>query len=80
MLSLLVKGVEALCTYKEECNKYDIITTQYFLLAHHNDWSKWFAINSPPPICSPSSSFMGGVIKEYITKLRCEKYFCRVIY
>jgi hypothetical protein len=23
---------------------------------------------------------MGGVAKEYITKLGCEKYFCRVKY
>jgi hypothetical protein len=29
----------------------------------------------PPLICCPSFSFMGGVAKEYITKLGCEKYF-----
>jgi hypothetical protein len=46
-------------------------------LAHHNDWSTWFAISSPAPICCPSFSFMGGVAKEYITKLGWEKYFLR---
>ncbi len=49
-------------------------------LAHYNDWSRWFAISSPLPICCPSFSFMGGVAKEYITKLGCEKYFRMVIY
>jgi hypothetical protein len=24
--------------------------------------------------------FMGGVAKKYITKLGCEKYFCKVTY
>jgi hypothetical protein len=28
----------------------------------------------------PISSFMGGVAKEYITKLGCEKYFHRITY
>jgi hypothetical protein len=47
-----------------------------------NDWSRWFANSSPPPICCPGFSFMGGVAKEYITKLKlgCEKYFHRVTY
>jgi hypothetical protein len=31
-------------------------------------------------IYSPSFSFMGGVAKEYKTKLGCEKYVRRVIY
>ncbi len=46
-------------------------------LAHHNDWSTWFDISSPAPICCPSFSFMGGVAKEYITKLGWEKKFLR---
>jgi hypothetical protein len=25
----------------------------------HNDWSRWFAISSPPPMCYPSFHFMG---------------------
>jgi hypothetical protein len=29
----------------------------------------------PPPICCPSVSFMGGVAKEYVTKLGCENIF-----
>jgi hypothetical protein len=34
----------------------------------------------PHLLCCPSFSFIGGVVKEYITKLGCEKYFCRVTY
>jgi hypothetical protein len=36
----------------------------------------------PPPICwlSQFQFFLVGVAKEYVTKLRCEKYFCRVAY
>jgi len=49
-------------------------------LAHHNDWSRWFVVSSPPPICCPSFSFLREVAKEYITKLGCEKYFRRVTY
>jgi hypothetical protein len=31
-----------------------------------------------PPICCPAFSFIiGGVAKEYITKLGCEKYFAQ---
>jgi hypothetical protein len=30
------------------------------------------------PICCPT--FMGGVAKEYVTKLGCEKCFLRVTY
>jgi len=30
---------------KEECNKYDLTTTPCFLLANHNDWSRWFVIS-----------------------------------
>jgi hypothetical protein len=76
----LLKGAAALCTCRKECNKCDLTAAQYFSLAHHNDWSRWFAISSPPPICCPSFSFIGGVAKEYITILGCEKYFCRVTY
>ncbi len=77
----LVKGSAAVWTWRKECNKYDLTPAQCFWLAHHNDSSKWFAISSPPPICCPSISFIGGVAKEYITKLGCEKYFrSRVTY
>ncbi len=31
-------------------------------------------VRLPSPIYCPSFSFMGGVAKEYITKLGCEKY------
>jgi hypothetical protein len=65
---------------KKECNKYDLTAAQCFSLAHHNDWSTWFAISSSPPICCPSFSFIAGVAQEYITKLGCEKYFRSVPY
>ncbi len=35
---------QALCTSREECNKYDLTIAQYFWFVHHNDSSKWFAI------------------------------------
>jgi len=73
MLPWLVKGAAVL--YRKECNKYDLSAAQCFLLAHHNDWSRWFAISSPSPICCPGFSFTGGVVKECLTKLGCEKYF-----
>jgi hypothetical protein len=48
----------------EKCNKFDLTAVPYFWLANHNDWSRWFAISSLPPICSPSLSCMGGVEGE----------------
>jgi hypothetical protein len=65
--SWLVNGTAkaTVCTCRKECNKYDLTDAQcLWLLAHHNDWSRWFAISSPPPICYPSFSFMGGTAKE----------------
>jgi hypothetical protein len=44
---------------------------------NHNDWSKWFAISSLLPFCSPGFDFLGGVDKkkgQKKTKLGCEKY------
>jgi hypothetical protein len=73
-LPWLVKGSAALCTCHKECNKYDRTASQCFWLANHNDWSRWFVISSPPSLCCPSFSFLGGVAKEYITKLGCEIY------
>jgi hypothetical protein len=67
-------------TCRKECNKYDLTDAQCFWLAHHNNWSKWFAISSPSPISYPSFSFLGGTAKKYITKLGCEKHFCKVTY
>jgi hypothetical protein len=32
-----------------------------------------YLVGLPPPIYCPSFSFIGGVAKEYITKLGCEK-------
>jgi len=60
----LVKGTATVCTSKKECNKYDLTGAHGFWLAHHNDWSRWFATSSPPPISCPSLSFMCGVAKK----------------
>jgi hypothetical protein len=48
-----VNGAATLCICsRKECNKLDLTAAQYFRLAHHHtDWSRWFAIRSPPPIC-----------------------------
>jgi hypothetical protein len=70
-----VKCAAALCTCRKECNKCDLTAAQCFLLGHRNDWSRWFAISSPSPICCRSFSFMGGVAKEYITKTWMWKLF-----
>jgi hypothetical protein len=38
---------------------------QYFWLADHNDWSRWFAISSPRTYMQSSTySFIGGVAKR----------------
>jgi len=79
-LSWLVKNMATMCTCRKECNRYDLTIVKCFWLAHHKDASRWFAIISPPPICYPNFSFMGGVAKKCITKLGCEKCFCRVTY
>jgi len=64
LCSLLAKGATQFCTSKKECNKLDLNTDQYFSLVDHNDWSRWFAISSPPSICNCSYSFIGGVAKK----------------
>ncbi len=50
------KGRSNLHTWRKECTKYDFTAAQCFWLAHYNDWSKWFAIGSPPSIWYPSIS------------------------
>jgi hypothetical protein len=49
-LQWLVKA--AATTAQKECNKYDLIAPHCFFSdwPYHNDWSRWFAISSPPPI------------------------------
>ncbi len=44
-------------------------------MANHNNWSRWFAISSLSPVCSPNFSCMAedGIKKK--TKLGCEKIF-----
>jgi hypothetical protein len=70
-----VNCATALCTSRKECNEYDITDAQCLQFAYHNDWSRWFAISSPRPICSLCFSFMGGIAKQQITKLRFRKVF-----
>jgi hypothetical protein len=44
-----VKGATTtLRTCRQGCDKYDLTAAQCLLLAHHNDWSKWFVISTPP--------------------------------
>jgi hypothetical protein len=45
----------------EECNKYDLTTLPYFLLANHIDSSRWFAISCPPTYLE---SFWARVAKK----------------
>jgi hypothetical protein len=61
-------------TYQRDYNKYELTATLCL------NWPKWFAISSFPAIYSPSFGFMGEVVKKKITKLGCEKSFCRVKY
>jgi hypothetical protein len=44
------------------------------------DSSRRVAISNLPPICSLKFNFMDGVGEKKITKLGCEKYFCRATY
>jgi hypothetical protein len=64
ILPWLVKGTITMCTCRKKCNKYDLTAAHCLWLAYHNDWSRLFAINSPPPIYCPSFGFMGGVEKH----------------
>jgi hypothetical protein len=63
-------------TCRKGSNTYDITAAQYFWLVDHNDWCRWFAISSSPPIL-PSwfqFQFHGWSCKrKEITKLGCEK-------
>ncbi len=59
----------------------DPTEAQYIELVDHNDWSKWFAMSSPPRIWSPSFSVIDGVAKKTKTaKLRHLILLSRVTY
>jgi len=58
----LLRAQNSLPPAIEECNKYDQTCAVFFLLATHNDRSRWFAISSLLPICS--FRFVGGVGKK----------------
>jgi hypothetical protein len=45
-----------------------LIDCNLFLIGYIVDWSRWFAISSLPPICSPNFSFMGEVGKQLVTQ------------
>ncbi len=47
---------------KEYNKKYDMTSDKCFLFVHHNNWSRWFAISSPSPICCPN--IIGRVAKK----------------
>jgi hypothetical protein len=79
-LMWLVKGATQLCTSQKECNKLHLTAAQYFWLIDLSDWSRWFAISSPPCICSSSFSFIGEVAKKQIAKLRHLIILSRVTY
>jgi len=49
---------------EKECNKYDLTRDPCFFLAHHNDWSRWFAISSSHIFAVPVSVLWVGVAKE----------------
>jgi hypothetical protein len=60
----------------KKCNKYDLTTAQCFWLVDHNNWSRWFAISSPPHLFAVTVSvLLVGVAKEYITKTWMWKIF-----
>jgi len=73
--TLPVKCAAALCTCRKECNKYDLSAAQCFLLAHHNDWSRWFASSSRSPVCCPSFSFYGWGCKRVHNKTWMWNFF-----
>jgi hypothetical protein len=49
--------------WKSLINLY-LLTAPCFWLTISFDWSRWVAISSLIPICSPNFSFMGGVGKK----------------
>jgi hypothetical protein len=52
-----------------------------WLLLSVSDWPRSFVISIVPHLFAiPVFSFIGGVIKDYITELGCEKYLLRVTY
>jgi len=65
-----------LWTCRKEYNKLDLTAAHCFWLAHHNDSSRLFAIVVLHLYAVPVSVLRKGC-KNYITKLACEKYFCR---
>ncbi len=67
---------------RKECIKYDLTAPYSFSLAHRNDWFRWFAISSPPPILLSQFQFYrwGCKTVNNWAILGREKYVCRVTY
>jgi hypothetical protein len=79
-LPWLGNGTTQLCTPQKECNKLHTTAAQYFWLVHHNDWSRWLAISSPPCICNSSFSLLVGLPKKKTAQLRHLILLSRVTY
>jgi hypothetical protein len=67
-----VKGATRLCASKKECNKLDLIVAQYFGLVDHNDWSRWFAINSCHVDVVPITVLLMGLPQKKKKKLNLD--------
>ncbi len=75
MLLWLVKGTGVMCTRRKECTKYDLTAAQYFWLAHHNDWSRWFAVVVPYLFAVPVSVLWVGLQKSTQLNLDVKNIF-----
>jgi hypothetical protein len=57
--------VMCLCVYVNMvCQRCMLYDDMYSHDIDHNGGSKWFAISSPPCMCSSSFTFIGGVAKK----------------
>jgi hypothetical protein len=43
------------------------------------DWYKWVVISSLPPICNPSFSFMGRVVKLWMSEICLQGHILSII-
>jgi hypothetical protein len=80
-LAWLVKGATPLWTSQQkECNKLHLTASQYFGFVDHNDWSKWFAIRSPPMYVQFPFQFYWRGRQKNTAKLRHFILLSRVTY
>jgi hypothetical protein len=67
-----------LCTCREECNNYDLdcCCSVFLIDPYHNDWSRWFAISSPPNLVAvPVSVLWVGLQKSKELNSDVKQYF-----